>query len=469
MIFVKGNISIHAPLAGCDAAPTTRPRNTHISIHAPLAGCDLHPPRLHLHGENFNPRTPCGVRPPPCRGLPKRSKFQSTHPLRGATQASPTKWEPRYISIHAPLAGCDHFVVECRCARDISIHAPLAGCDPVSYQSMSSSHAFQSTHPLRGATILRRVRTQTNIVSIHAPLAGCDKALPAHKTVIVGFNPRTPCGVRRGCRRPLRPSHPFQSTHPLRGATAGVFSGSQPACVSIHAPLAGCDEIFIDCRLNLGVSIHAPLAGCDRLCVAFDRLLYVSIHAPHAGCDDYQYRRHADYRISIHVPHAGCDSFQWCFSCWNKYFNPRTPCGVRPRREKIRRPCGAFQSTHPMRGATIISTAVTLTTVFQSTHPMRGATVLTIATMIRPRHFNPRTPCGVRHNSMDNYSDGLAFQSTHPIRGATFSMKPAKMEVIHFNPRTPCGVRLRSDTPNPKIRTISIHAPHAGCDSVLRS
>ena len=39
-------------------------------------------------------------------------------------------------------------------------------------------------------------------------------------TCAIYFNPRTPCGVRRGetcevCGAPL----PFQSTHPMRGAT----------------------------------------------------------------------------------------------------------------------------------------------------------------------------------------------------------------------------------------------------------
>ena len=33
-------ISIHAPLAGCDSSRSTVERHTEISIHAPLAGCD---------------------------------------------------------------------------------------------------------------------------------------------------------------------------------------------------------------------------------------------------------------------------------------------------------------------------------------------------------------------------------------------------------------------------------------------
>ena len=33
-----------------------------ISIHAPLAGCDVNFSKLSLESQNFNPRTPCGVR-----------------------------------------------------------------------------------------------------------------------------------------------------------------------------------------------------------------------------------------------------------------------------------------------------------------------------------------------------------------------------------------------------------------------
>ena len=55
----------------------------------------------------------------------------------------------------------------------------------------------------------------------------------------------------------------FQSTHPLRGATGEWYSDTVGKMISIHAPLAGCDEIL---RLDLqlfAISIHAPLAGCD--------------------------------------------------------------------------------------------------------------------------------------------------------------------------------------------------------------
>ena len=52
-----------------------------------------------------------------------------------------------------------------------------------------------------------------------------------------------------------------------------------------------------------------------------------------------------------------------------------------------------FQSTHPVRGATITVTGTaTYVNPFQSTHPVRGATVITRHAVIAMLNFNPRTP-----------------------------------------------------------------------------
>ena len=149
----KIRVSIHAPRAGCDLPERTTIYYLIVSIHAPRAGCDcLSEPNPFLF-KRFNPRTPCGVRhyqQQPCRDV---YEFQSTHPVRGATQ---------YLSLHAIEA-----------------------------------LAFQSTHPVRGATThlnniilltcfnprtpcgVRRHALFTFLcqrVSIHAPRAGCDKS-----------------------------------------------------------------------------------------------------------------------------------------------------------------------------------------------------------------------------------------------------------------------------------------------------
>ena len=60
------------------------------------------------------------------------------------------------ISIHAPLAGCDYGDTVYITTAPISIHAPLAGCDRDPELSETAGGTFQSTHPLRGATVRAR-------------------------------------------------------------------------------------------------------------------------------------------------------------------------------------------------------------------------------------------------------------------------------------------------------------------------
>ena len=201
---------------------------------------------------------------------------------------------------------------------------------------------FQSTHPLRGATsqIVKHLLLRLPI-SIHAPLAGCDSVhlRPVHAPL--HFNPRTPCGVRHTISRNALNAGIFQSTHPLRGATLSCkYSALVSHRFQSTHPLRGATFAGQYQAWLYRISIHAPLAGCDRvtqrLWLGFK---LISIHAPLAGCD----RAHCVHRHAV------------------AYFNPRTPCGVRPiaRRSLIgrpdfnpRTPCGVRQDSTPTASQT---------------------------------------------------------------------------------------------------------------------
>ena len=279
-----------------------------ISIHAPLAGCDFHATRQCVIVQNFNPRTPCGVRP----------------------------------------------------------------CDK---SRQSSTMTFQSTHPLRGAT--------TSI--FNTPNTPSD------------FNPRTPCGVRPEASRSSQARTTFQSTHPLRGATYEQIQKNPTICISIHAPLAGCDMGRLKLPEVRHISIHAPLAGCDYVIPIHRdrRLRFQSTHPLRGATNDnpifineVAFQSTHPLRgatligmglgliffISIHAPLAGCDT---------KKMSPQN----RSKR---------FQSTHPLRGATTMTGRSRRPFKFQSTHPLRGATRAAAYRRMQSAHFNPRTPCGVR-------------------------------------------------------------------------
>ena len=56
-----------------------------ISIHAPRAGRDLTDFFINVKVLNFNPRAPCGARQAAVIEANRQRVFQSTRPVRGAT------------------------------------------------------------------------------------------------------------------------------------------------------------------------------------------------------------------------------------------------------------------------------------------------------------------------------------------------------------------------------------------------
>ena len=165
------------------------------------------------------------------------------------------------------------------------------------------------------------------------------------------FNPRTPCGVRRCSANHQFHCHIFQSTHPLRGATAYVKQVFNEFIISIHAPLAGCDRTDVVSGTATLISIHAPLAGCD-----IHQILYIS-HSekfqsthPLRGATNIVTSYVALQNISIHAPLAGCDYYFIPFNYVSFNFNPRTPCGVRPNSGGGRGKIGRISIHAPLAG-----------------------------------------------------------------------------------------------------------------------
>ena len=81
-------ISIHAPREGRDLHGLRLLLGRDISIHAPRAGRDLYPMPDLLKFRHFNPRAPCGARRNQRLESELLAPFQSTRPVRGATNHS---------------------------------------------------------------------------------------------------------------------------------------------------------------------------------------------------------------------------------------------------------------------------------------------------------------------------------------------------------------------------------------------
>ena len=125
--------------------------------------------------------------------------------------------------------------------------------------------AFQSTLPMRGATIGGECSVRQDTISIHTPHAGSDVYYAAF------------CGG-------------FQ-------------------VISIHTPHAGSDDGAGEYwRIARDFNPHSPCGERPENWWASAHKLCISIHTPHAGSDVLTGIEYIQHRISIHTPHAGSDS-----------------------------------------------------------------------------------------------------------------------------------------------------------------
>ena len=221
------------------------------------------------------------------------------------------------------------------------------------------------------------------------------------------------------------------------------------------------------------------------------RCCYISTHAPLAGRDPRPRPRRGSTKISTHAPLAGRDRRGLHREEDNYYFNPRAPCGARlwPKIESAT--AKAFQPTRPLRGATRKKRTPRRWHVISTHAPLAGRDRKERSHGTHDPYFNPRAPCGARHEQIGPMASPYIFQPTRPLRGATrdHAVQRRQAEISthaplagrdkvrqpqgirernHFNPRAPCGARHRvvcGDCTSEK--DISTHAPLAGRDVVL--
>ena len=169
-------------------------------------------------------------------------------------------------------------------------------------------------------------------ISIHAPRAGRDARLWRCFRSTPYFNPRAPCGARRihvhglALRVHFNPRAPCGARHPL---TCGSFAEIQ---FQSTRPVRGATSAAGLGQIRDNISIHAPRAGRDPL-----------------GRGTWYSTGH---------------------------FNPRAPCGARLLVTQFTHMADEFQSTRPVRGATVDKQRARKAWAFQSTRPVRGATCL---------------------------------------------------------------------------------------------
>ncbi len=328
------------------------------------------------------------------------------------------------ISIHAPHTGRDdldfYAVLD---VHNISIHAPHTGRDSHSVKRLQAMDGFQSTRPIRGATVTGKMGGTSYAFQSTRPIRGATQQPERREHHPTHFNPRAPYGARLAC----------------------FLAADDVSRISIHAPHTGRDQPDKESRNEYThFNPRAPYGA--RQAVSSETVVQreISIHAPHTGRDDcgawwgprardfnprapYGARRNGDlgnailHNISIHAPHTGRDA--------------RHPgeCGG----------CFAFQSTRPIRGAT-------------GKAPERD---------MQWPNFNPRAPYGARHDLSSLFNKPIEISIHAPHTGRDKYSSHDLTVTPDFNPRAPYGARRAA------YRVIcvgncaiSIHAPHTGRD-----
>ena len=99
------------------------------------------------------------------------------------------------------------------------------------------------------------------------------------------FNPRAPCGARPSPKSVGVDMYPFQSTRPMRGATAEVYGCTVEEKFQSTRPMRGATLVRAPYHVQDGFQSTRPMRGAtvDAYLVLLG--LRISIHAPHAGRD----------------------------------------------------------------------------------------------------------------------------------------------------------------------------------------
>ena len=195
------------------------------------------------------------------------------------------------------------------------------------------------------------------------------------------FNPRAPYGARLYSRRRSITIDRFQSTRPIRGATAVTTGLSWASRISIHAPHTGRDSLCESKRLDQqDFNPRAPYGARLLRPILSHGINIFQSTRPIRGATNHIQSAELGIRISIHAPHTGRDSSNNELQLIQQDFNPRAPYGAR---------LSCFDLLFDFIN----------------------------------KDFNPRAPYGARQQSSTNQNIDIPFQSTRPIRGATLETK----------------------------------------------
>ena len=266
--------------------PYSRPYSFQSTL--PVWGATRPPHRSIYDLCHFNPRSPCGERPPrsSARWTPKR--FQSTLPVWGATR----------LRLHHVC------VFEFQSTLPVWGATRRAACRPWRYLY------FNPRSPCGERPSISTRTSSTATISIHAPRVGSDCSGLRRRAAWSHFNPRSPCGERLLHRVDGFDDVRISIHAPRVGSDAQEADHAfDYAEISIHAPRVGSDVEFLERAQRLfDFNPRSPCGERQQVTISAATVYSISIHAPRVGSDKGHYNGTQDGTISIHAPRVGSDS-----------------------------------------------------------------------------------------------------------------------------------------------------------------
>ncbi len=146
---------------------------------------------------------------------------------------------------------------------------------------------FQSTLPVKGATLWFLLFLRHSSISIHAPREGSDCPARSREHDFAHISIHAP---REGSDLSVLPKSPyfskFQSTLPVKGATVFVVPPPPPLLFQSTLPVKGATPpMLLPCDMVSIFQSTLPVKGATRLNQVHLVLNYISIHAPREGSD----------------------------------------------------------------------------------------------------------------------------------------------------------------------------------------
>ena len=263
------------------------------------------------------------------------------------------------------------------------------------------------------------------------------------------FNPRPPCGGRRGRARKCDCTPRFQSTSSVWRTTIAY------KCFGLHSQ---------------NFNPRPPCGGRRLMPRPAGRGTIISIHV---------LRVEDDLQPPV-LPSPPCP-FQSTSSVWRTtglcsaaggrpwHFNPRPPCGGR-QHATLYKKFSRTISIHVLRvedDLTPLQKREAPTLYFNPRPPCGGRLACSSGNVNLRQNFNPRPPCGGRPYRPLSLLGQRNFNPRPPCGGRLAHIRGKLRNKPDFNPRPPCGGRPRHCDAYARTGRISIHVLRVEDDSAV--